>query len=168
MILCLGDSNTKGLDPRSYIADEYDYPWPAILSNLLNEEVVNAGENGIEIYHTKEDFIYLNSTIKDPDYIICMIGTNDILNQVSLSMIEERLNCFVQYLIKWNLILICPKDIIGFPSLKSIYQKISDLYTVPLLDCNEWNIEMAYDDIHFSELGHEQFANALYKQLKCL
>lgn len=40
-IVCFGDSNTYGYDPRGYFGGQYDYPWPEILSKNLNRTVLN-------------------------------------------------------------------------------------------------------------------------------
>ena len=45
-ILCYGDSNTFGYDPRGFLADRYDTPWPEALGSLTNREVRNAGSCG--------------------------------------------------------------------------------------------------------------------------
>ena len=31
-IICLGDSNTYGYDPRGYFGGRYDHPWPELLA----------------------------------------------------------------------------------------------------------------------------------------
>lgn len=162
-IICLGDSNTTGFDPRNILPSEYERPWPTVLSELLNKEVINYGENGIGIYHTKEDFDYLDSIIQSEDLVIIMLGLNDVLRGVSLIEIENRLNTLLHHL-QNPIVLICPKDVNGFVSLQKIYSKQDGF----VLNCNEWNIEMSYDGIHFSENGHEQFAYKVYEFMKCM
>ena len=39
MILCYGDSNTFGYDPRDFFGTPYDSPWPALLEKHLGEPV---------------------------------------------------------------------------------------------------------------------------------
>ena len=45
-LLCFGDSNTYGYDPRSYIGERYpaDVRWTGLLGSSYT--VVNAGQNG--------------------------------------------------------------------------------------------------------------------------
>ena len=52
-ILCFGDSNTYGYDPRSFWGERYpsEDRWVNILAGKLNCEAINAGENGREIPH---------------------------------------------------------------------------------------------------------------------
>ena len=49
-IVCVGDSNTYGYDPRSYLGGRYgtDVRWTRLLSNA-GWDVVNLGVNGAEI-----------------------------------------------------------------------------------------------------------------------
>ena len=50
-ILCFGDSNTYGYDPRSFLGDRYpaEYRWVDILAKKLCCTAVNAGMTGREI-----------------------------------------------------------------------------------------------------------------------
>lgn len=161
-IICLGDSNTKGFDPRSILPSEYERPWPTVLSELLDIEVINYGENGVGIYHTKDDFKYLDSIIHSDDLILIMLGTNDVLNGLSMPEIESKWNALLNYLKDKNVLFICPRDIKDFPSLKELYLKNKQFN---VLDCNEWNIEMSYDGIHFSKRGHAVFGMVIYDYL---
>ena len=47
-ILCFGDSNTYGYDPRSYIGSKYeeDSRWVDLLRKITGHETVNRGMNG--------------------------------------------------------------------------------------------------------------------------
>ena len=53
-ILCFGDSNTYGYDPRSYFGGQYPakHRWVDLLAQKLDCKAVNAGENGREISQT--------------------------------------------------------------------------------------------------------------------
>ena len=50
-ILCFGDSNTYGYDPRGFFGDLYDDKdrWVDLLAKQTGHEVINAGGNGREI-----------------------------------------------------------------------------------------------------------------------
>lgn len=47
-VVCIGDSNTYGYDPRSYWGDRYpkDSRWVDLLATQTGWEVYNQGENG--------------------------------------------------------------------------------------------------------------------------
>ena len=42
-VVCYGDSNTWGYDPRGYFGGQYDHPWPEILAVKTGWNVVNEG-----------------------------------------------------------------------------------------------------------------------------
>ena len=48
-VLCLGDSNTYGFDPRAYFGGRYPEKdrWVNILAQKTGWQVQNAGENGL-------------------------------------------------------------------------------------------------------------------------
>ena len=50
-VICYGDSNTYGYDPRSYIGGRYpaSNPWVDLLAEKTGWEVMNRGLNGREI-----------------------------------------------------------------------------------------------------------------------
>ena len=50
-LLCFGDSNTYGYDPRSYFGSRYDAAnrWVDLLAAKTGWELLNAGQNGREI-----------------------------------------------------------------------------------------------------------------------
>ena len=70
-VVCFGDSNTWGYDPKGYLGGRYDHPWPEILAEKLHCTVINWGENGREIPGNAVDFP------ADTDLLIIMLGTND-------------------------------------------------------------------------------------------
>ena len=47
-VLCFGDSNTYGYDPRGFFGDRYDAEdrWPELLAQMTHWEVINLGANG--------------------------------------------------------------------------------------------------------------------------
>ena len=50
-VICFGDSNTYGYDPRSYLGGRYDTDsrWVDILAAKTGWTVCNMGENGREL-----------------------------------------------------------------------------------------------------------------------
>ena len=54
-IICLGDSNTYGYDPRSYLGSRYpaEIRWTGRLNNE-EREMVNLGQNGLCIYRERQ------------------------------------------------------------------------------------------------------------------
>ena len=74
-ILCIGDSNTYGYDPRSYLGDRYpaDVRWT---DRLKDWDVINCGVNGMTVPREYSRYVAL-VRINEPDLVIVMLGTND-------------------------------------------------------------------------------------------
>ena len=106
-ILCFGDSNTWGHDPKD--CSELPRPWPVVLRELLPDcEIISDGRcgratkfdvpdmpntNGIETFRER----YLKGD-NNFDLIIIMLGTNDLLNHFDCSPEEtaETLSVYVK------------------------------------------------------------------------
>lgn len=74
-IICFGDSNTYGYDPRGYFGGRYgaDCRWVDILASETGWDIYNMGQNGREIPSVAPAFP------ADTDLLIVMLGTNDLL-----------------------------------------------------------------------------------------
>ena len=73
-VICFGDSNTYGYDPRGYFGGRYDADcqWVDILAAETGWTVCNMGQNGREIPSVPP-------FPADTDLLIVMLGTNDLL-----------------------------------------------------------------------------------------
>lgn len=67
-ILCIGDSNTYGYDPRSYIGGRYPegVRWTSCLSDSF---VINRGLNGMKIPMNYERYLGL-IRLENPDLLL--------------------------------------------------------------------------------------------------
>ena len=74
-VICFGDSNTYGYDPRSWLGGRYDTDsrWVDILASETGWTVRNMGVNGREIPRTVPDLP------SDTNLLIVMLGSNDLL-----------------------------------------------------------------------------------------
>lgn len=74
-VICFGDSNTYGYDPRGYFGGRYDADcrWVDILTVETGWTVSNMGQNGREIPSAAPAFS------ADTDLLIVILGTNDLL-----------------------------------------------------------------------------------------
>lgn len=170
-ILCFGDSNTWGYDPRGYFGGRYDHPWPELLAEKLGCTILNWGENGREIPASAMDFP------ADTDLLIVMLGTNDLLQGASLETISGRMERFVKPLNWEKLLLIAPPPMkLGawVPSQKLIndskaltkhYQDLSERLGIRFADAGKWNVPLAYDGVHMTGEGHRSFADGLIEYL---
>ena len=99
-ILCFGDSNTYGYDPRSYFGGQYpaQHRWADLLAEKLNCTAVNAGENGREIPRREGElqrFDLMLSNQKPLDLLIIMLGGNDLLQGNSVEAVAQRMEVFL-------------------------------------------------------------------------
>ena len=74
-VICSGDSNTYGYDPRGYFGGRYDADsrWVDILAEKTGWTICNMGQNGREIPSSPPPFP------ADTDLLFVMLGTNDLL-----------------------------------------------------------------------------------------
>lgn len=175
-VVCYGDSNTFGFDPRSYLGDRYDpkHRWVDILSQKLKWEVQNQGMNGREISHHPIHFS------EDINLLIIMLGTNDLLQGNSAASITKKMERFLDSIdIKSEtILLIAPPPlkpgswvqnhtlITESEKLARHYSNLSKERKIHFADASQWDIDLAFDGVHFSEEGHITFASKLYHHMK--
>ena len=86
-VICFGDSNTFGYDPRSWLGGQYgeEGRWVDILAEKTGWMVCNMGQNGREIPICAPLFP------ADTDLLILLLGTNDLLVGRSPEQAADRL-----------------------------------------------------------------------------
>lgn len=170
-IICFGDSNTFGYDPRGYFGGRYDDPWPELLAGKLNRAVINLGENGRQIPEGTVDFP------EDTDLLIVMLGTNDLLQGMSAAEVCGRMGRFLRRHAAMKILLVAPPPmklgawvssqrlIADSAALAPQYQFLAEGIGARFADAGIWNIPLCFDGVHMTEQGHEIFADGLYKIL---
>ena len=88
-LLCYGDSNTYGYDPRSFLGERYpeSVRWTALL-NAAYWDVINRGENGRSIPRLDREIEAAVQTICgiETDALTVMLGSNDLLQYPALRL----------------------------------------------------------------------------------
>ena len=175
-VICFGDSNTYGYDPRGYFGGHYgaDSRWVDILAMKTGWTVHNIGQNGREIPSAAPAFP------ADTNLLIVMLGTNDLLQGRSPEQAAERLDRFLSgvSLDRSKILLIAPPPMTLGEWVPS-QQLIDDSHTfakccqvlagqlgIRFADAGKWDIPLAYDGVHFTEQGHRAFAAGLLEVLK--
>lgn len=178
MIICYGDSNTYGFDPRSYFGGRYESEnrWVDILAAKLGCRAVNAGENGREIPYMDKQLNNLIVQNPSVDLLMIMLGSNDLLQGNPLLTVKERMEHFLKGipLERSKILLIAP------PSMKmgawvttrtllddslemcNVYRQIAERQEIRFADASAWNVPLAFDGVHFTEEGHRIFAEEMY------
>ena len=168
-VICYGDSNTYGFDPRSFFGSRYpaENRWTDILADKMGWDVCNQGINGQEIPRGNM------SISDDADLLIVMLGTNDLLQGRRSDEIAERMKKFLGANIGHELLLIAPPPLrLGewvndrtlideSVKLAKVYEDLAEQCNVLFADAGEWNIDLVFDGVHFSEKGHRAFAEGL-------
>ena len=175
-VICFGDSNTFGYDPRAYFGGRYDVDsrWVDILTAETGWTVCNMGQNGREIPSAAPAFP------DDTDLLIVMLGTNDLLQGRSPEQAAERLERFLVgiTLDRNRILLIAPPPValgewVPSPQLiddshafAQLCQALVERMGIRFADAGKWDISLTYDGVHFTEQGHKAFAAGLLEELR--
>lgn len=176
-ILCIGDSNTYGYDPRSYLGSRYpeDVRWT---DRLKGFDVINRGVNGMTALRARSGCAAL-VTRTDPDLVVIMLGTNDILGGISAEETASRMEVLIDSVLESGkqVLLIAPPvleygewvpagdQIEESIELGGLYRELADEKDCLFADSGEWGIGTTFDGVHFSPEGHERFALKLQEVL---
>ena len=176
-ILCLGDSNTYGYDPRGYFGGRYgaEDRWPDLLAKKTGWEVINAGTCGARIPHHLDP-------LPEAGRILVMLGTNDLLQGAYAKEAAARMEAFLaRLLLRFPApVLIAPPpmkrgawvatDALAAESIRlaEAYETLARKLDIPFVDTRSWNIGLAFDGVHFTEAGHHAFAARLHAYLTML
>lgn len=174
-IICYGDSNTYGYDPRSWLGDPYDpnSRWVDILAATTGWSVCNLGQNGRAIPSLPP------AIPRDTDLLILMLGTNDLLQGRSPAEAASKLERFLTQLPlnRDQILLIAPpplafgdwvpnQELIDHShAFAQFCQVLAERLGIPFADAGNWNITLAYDGVHFTPQGHRAFAHRLLEVL---
>ena len=177
-ILCFGDSNTYGYDPRGFFGDRYgaEDRWVDLLAKQTGWKVINLGANGREI--PRSPYALRLLTEHAPvDLFLVMLGTNDLLQGASVKVTAARMEAFLNLLLPYcrNILLVTPPpmkrgawvptDALEAESIRLAeeYTALAEKLNIPYVDTRHWKIELAFDGVHLTEEGHHTFAENLRK-----
>ena len=179
-ILCLGDSNTYGYDPRSFFGDRYPSGdrWVDLLAKQTGYPVINSGENG-RVIPRNAYALRIAEAHTPADILLVMLGTNDLLQGASASEAANRMDAFLEQIVPHfkRIMLVAPPPMkrgawvpTGELVTESIrlaeeYRELAAKRNIPFIDTRHWSIELTFDGVHFTEAGHRTFANNLMAYL---
>ena len=179
-VLCCGDSNTYGYDPRGFWGGRYDPEnrWCDILGEKTGWNVVNDGENGRTLPRHSWELDALEETLLNSapvPLMTIMLGTNDVLMDASVpaarlaETMEGLLDRLEQRFPETAVLLIGPPTVrVGVPELEQRMADLSATYAqlarkrrLYFCDAGAWALPLAHDGVHLSEEGHRVFAKNL-------
>ena len=179
-ILCFGDSNTYGYDPRGFFGDRYGAKdrWVDLLSKQTGHECINAGANGREIPRNPYALPLLTEQ-QEVDIFLVMLGTNNLLQGATAKEVATSMEIFLTPLLPRckQILLVAPPPMkrgAWVPTdelvaesicLAEEYKLLAEKLNIPFVDTRHWNIEPTFDGVHFTESGHHVFAEKLGKEL---
>lgn len=180
-ILCFGDSNTYGYDPRGYVAGRYgkDGRWPDILAKLTGWQVFNDSMHGRAIPRREMELKLFDGMLERlrPDMLMIMLGTNDVVSGASARETAERMKALLDRVPKGiRLFIIAPpsvrkgvwvedENIIGESALLGgLYRALAQERGIAFADGE--GLPISYDGVHLSEEGNRVLASKLYEYMK--
>jgi lysophospholipase L1-like esterase len=190
-IVCFGDSNTYGYDPRAAFGTRYPDGtyWVDILHAKTGWKFWNMGVCGREIPHTSFQIqtacAELASREPSADALWIMLGTNDLLSgeQITAETVGLRMEAFLTSLLnsfpvrKLRLITpvkmrqgtwTTPAVIEESEKLQPVFRSLADRLHISLTQTEGWEIPLAFDGVHFTEQGHRKFAENLLRDIPLL
>ena len=173
-VICFGDSNTYGYDPRSYFGGRFEENWVSLLGEKTGWQMYNQGMNGREIPAAAVSFP------PDTDLLIMMLGTNDLLQGNSPETAARRMEAFLTGISidRKKMILIAPPPLTmgewvsddglieRSGQLTACYESLAGRLGIRFLDAGSWDIPLCFDGVHFTQEGHYRFAQNLAEQLR--
>ena len=193
-IICYGDSNTWGYDPRDTLTMRYPKGvyWTSILEEKTAWDIRNYGECGREIPHTEgtvRTFVQqLESwrTLQAPVQLWIMLGSNDLI-QISRAAAEDvaaRMDAFLEALQETDavgsgavsLTLIAPplfqygtwvpKEWMYRESrrIPETYRALAKKRRIGFINAGSWEIPVLFDGVHLTEEGHRSFASHIIEE----
>ena len=186
-LLCYGDSNTYGHDPRSYLGGRYpeSVRWTALL-NAEGWKVINKGENGRSIPRLDQEIETAVQTVHgiETDILTVMLGSNDLLQGAGLSaeVCGERMERFLRAILMQTqgspkILLVAPPPMAAGAwvsdhrtleesyRLAGCYETVARQLGIAFAEAGAWGVGLTYDGVHFSEDGHLAFAKGMQKAL---
>ena len=192
-LLCFGDSNTYGYDPRSPLGGPYpdSVRWTALLNQETDWEILNCGQNGRAIPWRPWELDQVNQLLLRCgrlDGFLVMLGANDLLQQPGCTA-EDVAGRMEQLLVEIldspalgglssSVMLVAPPPmqpgswvsedrlLIQSQRLGPCYGEIARRLGCRFADAGRWDIPLSFDGVHFSPLGHQRFARHITTALK--
>ncbi len=192
-ILFFGDSNTYGYDPRGIWEDRYPARnrWVEQLKREADGtgwEIRADGLNGrrIPVSEAENEYAAQLLCALPPESLFApMLGTNDLLEYAlpNVDRVAKRMENWIRRLqplrpdVRW-LLLSPPRmgsersaDLVmvrfhkAGKMLADRYRELADRYGMDFIDTTEWEIPLAFDEVHFSDEGHLTFAEHMAEKL---
>lgn len=165
-VVAFGDSLTAGNGASR------DQAYPAVLSELIGREVINAGVPG----ETTEQGMQRLSPLLDevePQLVILCLGGNDMLRRMDRAAMKRNLAAMIDELKRRRIpvvLLAVPEPALMGLEPDPAYRELADQYRLPLENdiFTELLADKSYksDQIHLNAKGYRKVAEAVAQLLK--
>lgn len=186
-LLCYGDSNTYGFDPRSFFGGRYpaEVRWTDLLARETGWDVQNAGENGREIPRRSWEIDDLLHRAEGADLVTILLGGNDLLQgppfaaEDAAARMEACLTPLLARRAPASILLVGPPPMtlgawtnqavcLQSRRLAPCYRALAEGLGLSFADGGQWGVELLFDGVHFSPAGHRAYAVGIEKALSPL
>ena len=184
-VICFGDSNTYGYDPRDPLGSRYAAQdrWVDILAVKTGWQIRNRGENGRQIPHRSgavEQAARMLRANGPVDVLVIMLGTNDLLQGASAEDAAARMDAFLAQIrpLSERVLLVAPPMAAGEwvlgnelrenARLAAALKALAAQRQIAFADASHWQTDLAFDGVHLTEAGHRRFAEKIWAALKAL
>lgn len=172
-ILCIGDSNTFGYNPRTGGSYQGDQIWTSLTQNA-ERRMINRGVCGKCIpgrTDAADDIAEIQKY--SPDAVIIMLGTNDLLSGKSAAQTAQDMDSFLSRMPPVRCVLISPpslragtwveteKMIRESEKLPDLYRRAAEKHSCVFADSETWHPDIAFDGVHLTPAGHRTFAESI-------
>lgn len=156
-VLILGDSNTWGFDPRSYFGSKYEKNW----IDYLDVNGFSFEGNGINGRLLHDILDYVPTCY---DLVLIMLGSNDLLQGRKVDSIVSEMKQYICHFKRAG--IICP-PVIKIKEFEQKSKELNEKYQQIGCFCIPYHqVSLAYDGIHLSQEGHQQFGEYISKYIK--
>ena len=171
-ILCYGDSNTYGWDPRYFGGGRYGRVWTDILAENGHDVTVHAMP-GRQIPHVKRPLQILKDQLTDHyDLMVIMMGSNDIEATLMPDLVEQRMRTFLKAVQGWQVaeryLLVGPPVIDATQELAAACREMNERFAklaeetgCTFADSAAWDLKLAHDRCHLTEEDQVVFAEKI-------
>ena len=158
-VICFGDSNTYGYDPRGYFGGRYDADcrWVDILATETGWTISNIGQNGREIPSAAPVFP------ADTDLHL-RLDANRAWTPLKSQQFAKYVNPDYRDRIAFLEESCKTRD--DSRTFARLCRVLAERMGIRFADAGKWDIPLAYDGVHFTEQGHRVFAAGLLEELR--
>lgn len=178
-ILCYGDSNTYGWDPRHFFGGRYERVWTDILEEAGHQVYVD-GMPGRQIpfrkYPLEATRAALTQLTDHVDLAIIMMGSNDIDATLNPDTVRSRMETLLKAFLSWDLadriLLVGPpenratrENMLAGRQMNEAFRDLAEVFGLDYVDARDWDLKLAFDHCHLTEEDQEVFAAEILKVL---